>query len=59
MVQKQGAHAMAASPELLQEAEADQFSISLGLEVLHFVRRVVIGEGSLIVRPATRNTPSP
>jgi hypothetical protein len=30
-----------------------------GLQALHFVRKEVFGEGSLIVRPATMNTPSP
>lgn len=32
---------------------------AFGWQVLHFVRREVIGEGSLIVRPATMKTPSP
>ena len=31
----------------------------IGWRVLHFARREVFGEGSLIVRPAIRNTPSP
>jgi hypothetical protein len=36
-----------------------QLGGGLGLQTLHAVRRDVFGEGSLIVRPATRNTPSP
>jgi hypothetical protein len=36
-----------------------QLGGGLGWQVFHFVRREVIGEGSLIVRPATKNSPSP
>jgi hypothetical protein len=32
---------------------------SLGLQAFHFTRKDVFGEGSLIVRPGTTNTPSP
>ncbi len=36
-----------------------QFSGGVDLQAFHFVRKEVFGEGSLIVRPGTTNTPSP
>ena len=36
-----------------------QLGGGLGLQALHAVRKEVFGDGRLIVRPKTRNTPSP